>query len=78
MENNFTPEEAKDIEQNVPAIKRKHKIKARHDLTKGLSDKSKSGGISSPLNPLNPGDILGQGEPTKKIGTTEIDKISDN
>lgn len=74
----FSPEELHEIELETPAIYRKDKIEARRDLTERLKDRSKAGGIKSPLDPVNPHKLREFGEPTDPIGEKDISKPGKN
>ncbi|MBI2019402.1 hypothetical protein HYS95_01895 [Candidatus Daviesbacteria bacterium] len=68
----FTPEELAEIELQIPAFKRKHKITARMVLRKNMSDLGKRGGVYSPLDPINQNRLLGYGEPNQIMNAGDI------
>ncbi len=68
----FTPEELAALNLEIPAFKRREKIKASIKLGKDLADPGKSGGIYSPLDPINQADLLGFGTPNRPINTQDI------
>lgn len=75
----LTPEEMARLEKNIPAFKRKEKIEARGNLTRGArgSGITPAGGMASKLNPLNPKDKE-WGEPTHPVTPEEIGKPGHN
>lgn len=68
----FTPEELAALNFKTPAFKRWPKIKASRKLREDLNDPGKSGGVYSRLDPVNPGDLLGLGIPTRPFELSDI------
>ena len=70
-ESDLSPKELSKVELLIPAYKRRHKLNARRELSKQLKYPN-SGGIRSPLDPINPHKLTEFGEPTIVLKKEDI------
>ena len=76
-ESKLTPEELHNIELEIPAFRRTHRIQARINLSRRLKNPN-AGGIRSPLDPINPHKLTEYGEPTVPLKAEDIAKPGKN
>lgn len=74
-ERQFTSEELADIELEIPAFRRIHKLAAEEKLRQDLQDPSKRGGVHSPLDPINQHKLLGYGKPNRHAAKEDLGEI---